>query len=133
MRNTTMLKTKSIHTPIKKEDGLRILVARYRGHRVPTSLYDVWMACLGPSERLLKTVHEIDWRDWSRSYRQEMLGEGEHEKENPVIRNAGQKFTLRLIKHLAKEQNVTLLCHCPEDTEHCHRFLLRDLIESAKV
>ena len=128
-----MLKTKSIHSPIEKEDGVRILVARYRGHRVPTNLYHVWMASLGPSERLLKTVHETDWREWSRSYRHEMLAEGEHEKENPVIRNAGQKFTLRLIKYMAKKENVTLLCHCPEDTKHCHRFLLHDLIESAKV
>lgn len=128
-----MLKTKSVHSPKEKEDGLRILVSRYRGHRMPASLYDVWMASLGPSERLLKTVHEIDWRDWSRSYRQEMLGEGEHEKENPVIRNAGQKFTLRLIKHLAKEQNVTLLCQCPEDRKECHRFLLQELIESSKI
>ena len=128
-----MLKTKSVHSAIEKEDGLRILVARYRGHRMPTNRYDVWMACLGPSERLLKTVHDTDWRVWSKSYRQQMLGEGSHEKENPVIRNAGQKFTLRLIKHLARRENVTLLCHCPEDTKHCHRFLLQDLIESSKV
>jgi uncharacterized protein YeaO (DUF488 family) len=100
---------------------------------MPTSRYDVWMACLGPSEQLLKTVHDTDWREWSKNYRQQMIGEGAHEKENPVIRNAGQKFTLRLIKHLAKRENVTLLCHCPEDTKQCHRFLLRDLIESSKV
>lgn len=100
---------------------------------MPTSRYDVWMACLGPSERLLKTVHNVDWREFSRHYREQMLGAGTRESENPVIRNAGQKFTLRLIKYLAKRQNVTLLCHCPEDTKHCHRFLLQDLISSAKI
>jgi uncharacterized protein YeaO (DUF488 family) len=131
--NLAMLKTKSVHSPIHQDDGLRILVARYRGHRMPTSRYDVWMACLGPSERLLKTVHDVDWREWSNHYREQMLGAGTRESENPVIRNAGQKFTLRLIKHLAKRQNVTLLCHCPEDTKHCHRFLLQDLIRSAKI
>jgi uncharacterized protein YeaO (DUF488 family) len=128
-----MLNTKSIHSPIEKGDGLRILVARYRGHRVPTTLYDVWMAALGPSESLLKTVHDVDWRDFSKEYRRQMLGDDVTEKENPVIRNAGQKFTLRLIKHLAKRENVTLLCHCPEDTKQCHRFLLRDLIKSSKI
>src|SRR5260221_2160115 len=128
-----MLKTKPIHSPIEKADGLRILVARYRGHRMPTDRYDVWMACLGPSERLLKTVHEADWREWSRRYRAQILGADTCETQNPVIRDAGQKFTLRLIKHLARSQNVTLLCHCGEDTEHCHRFLLCDLINSGKI
>jgi uncharacterized protein YeaO (DUF488 family) len=91
------------------------------------------MASLGPSERLLKTVHDTDWRDWSKHYREQMLGADTREPQNPVIRNAGQKFTLRLIKHLAKHRNVTLLCHCPEDTKHCHRFLLQDLVNSTKI
>jgi hypothetical protein len=62
-----------------------------------------------------------------------MLGRDAPEPKNRVIRNAGQKFTLRLIKHLAKRQNVTLMCHCAEDATRCHRFLLRDLIKSARI
>jgi hypothetical protein len=41
----------------------------------------------------------------------------------------GQKFTLRLLQHLAKRQTVTLLCHCAEDEKHCHRHLLKALLE----
>jgi uncharacterized protein YeaO (DUF488 family) len=128
-----MLKIKSIDEPASPEDGLRILATRYRGRRLRKSTYDVWMANLGPSEALLKKHDEITWRDWSRHYRDEMLGEEGSEKHNPLIRNAGQKFTLRLIKHLAQRQNVTLLCHCAADATHCHRFLLRDLIKSSRV
>jgi len=97
-----------------------------------TTRYDVWMACLGPSERLLRTGASSS-REWSRQYRDQMLGMDVREPKNPLIRNAGQKFTLRLIKHLAKRQNVTLMCHCPADATRCHRFLLRDLIKSGKI
>ena len=129
-----MLKLKSVFEPIRKDDGLRILATRYRGRGMPTSRYNVWMACLGPNERLLKTGDGAsNWREWSKRYRDQMLGVDAREPKNPVIRNAGQKFTLRLIKHLAKRQNVTLMCHCPEDATHCHRFLLHDLIKSAKI
>lgn len=55
------------------------------------------------------------------------------DENNDVIKNREQKFTLRLIKHLATEQNVTLLCHCGDDEEYCHRHVLKALIESNKV
>jgi uncharacterized protein YeaO (DUF488 family) len=127
-----MLKVKSIEEPASPEDGLRILSARYRGRGLSKSKYHVWMACLGPSEKLLHMHDRIPWRDWSSRYRAEVLCEAD-EKANPLIRNAGQKFTLRLIKHLASKQNVTLLCHCAPGKMDCHRFLLRDLIRSKKI
>ena len=50
-----MIKTKSVRSPIERgKDGLRILVTRFRGRRLPVSRYDVWMANLGPSEELLR-------------------------------------------------------------------------------
>ena len=129
-----MLKTKSVFEPIRRDDGLRILATRYRGRGMPTTRYTVWMACLGPTERLLKTGDGAsNWREWSKRYRDQMLGVDAREAKNPVIRDAGQKFTLRLIKELAKRQNVTLMCHCPENATQCHRFLLHDLIKSAKI
>lgn len=124
-----MIKVKSVSEPKHKDDGLRILATRYRGRGMKKTRYDVWMANLGPSEKLLKSGVE----DWGKQYREEMLGNDVTEKKNPLIRNAGQKFTLRLIKKLAKKQNITLMCHCPEDEERCHRFLLRDLIKSNKI
>ena len=51
-----MLKTKSVNLEIESGDGLRIFATRFRGRRMPTDRYDVWMANLGPSEKLLQSV-----------------------------------------------------------------------------
>jgi uncharacterized protein YeaO (DUF488 family) len=55
--------------------------------------------------------------------------EGTIDLRNERIKNHGQKFTLRLLQHLAKSQNVTLLCHCAEDEQHCHRHLLKAVLD----
>ena len=70
-----MLKTKSVHSDIAPGDGLRILATRFRGRGLPTDRYDVWMANLGPSEKLLKSVlaKKISWREFLKKYREEMF------------------------------------------------------------
>lgn len=125
-----MLKTKSVHSPIEEADGLRVLVTRFRGHGLPVDRYDVWMANLGPSERLLKSflADKITWKEFGKRYREEMFAPGANDTDNATIKNHGQKFTLRLMAKLAAKENVTLLCHCAEHATLCHRFLLRDLI-----
>ncbi|HVS54289.1 MAG TPA: DUF488 family protein [Opitutaceae bacterium] len=125
-----MLKTKSVHSPIEPADGLRILATRFRGRGLPTDRYDVWMANLGPSERILKAVQagKIPWREFVRRYREEMFAPAATDAGNATIKNHGQKFTLRLIAKLAARENVTLLCHCAEDAKKCHRFELEKLI-----
>lgn len=125
-----MLRTASIHTPPTAEDGWRLLVTRFRGRGVARTLCDVWMANLGPSERLLRTYQlgRMSWTEFGRRYRTEMLQPGGADRGNVVIKNHGQKFTLRLLRRLAETENVTLLCHCAEDERHCHRHLLRELI-----
>jgi len=129
------LKTKSVHSPIATADGLRVLAARFRGRGLATDRYDVWMANLGPSERLLRAflAHALTWAEFSRRYRAEQVATGGVDADNATIKNHGQKFTLRLLKHLAVSQPVTLLCHCAEDEAHCHRHLLRALILSKRV
>ena len=126
-----MLKTKSVHSPAAPDDGLRILAARFRGRGLPADRYDVWMASLGPSEKLLKTVlaGKITWKEFGKRYRAEMFAPAATDAGNATIKNHGQKFTLRLLGKLAAKGNVTLLCHCAEAAEQCHRFLLKDLIE----
>jgi uncharacterized protein YeaO (DUF488 family) len=94
------------------------------------------MANLGPSEELLRAFEQIGWREFSRRYKAEMSGGDGGSNEgvdahNRVIKNRGQKFTLRLVGELARRGNVTLLCHCAENEAHCHRHLLRALIERA--
>jgi uncharacterized protein YeaO (DUF488 family) len=121
-----MLKTRSVWSNIKKDDGLRILVARFRGRGLPVSQYDVWMPSLGPSEELLKAMQsgKIDWKTFAKRYREELFLDGPIDDRSDTIKNHGQKSTLRLIKALAATQHVTLMCHCDEDATQCHRFLL---------
>lgn len=128
-----MSRTKSVWTPIdRKRDGLRILVTRFRGRGMPTSRYDVWMPSLGPSERLLRRSKPTATQ-YARAYKQELLMDGPIDARCTTIKNHGQKFTLRLVKRLARTQNVTLLCHCPEDADYCHRHALKALIESSRI
>jgi uncharacterized protein YeaO (DUF488 family) len=119
-----------VHSTIEGEDGLRILVTRFRGRGLSTDRYDVWMANLGPSERLLKSMlaDKISWREFSKHYREELFAPAATDASNVTIKNHGQKFTLRLLAKLAQKENVTLLCHCAEDAKECHRFLLHALI-----
>jgi uncharacterized protein YeaO (DUF488 family) len=126
-----MIKTKSVRTKIdRRNDGLRILVTRGRGRGLPADRYDVWMANLGPSEQLLGSYlsGKITWKQYARRYLQELRGSDLLDSRNRNIRNHGQKFTLRLLQHLGKQQNVTLLCHCSEEERHCHRHVLQDLL-----
>ena len=127
-----MFKTKSVHTRIEpRKDGLRILVARGRGRGLPSDRYDIWMANLGPSEELRDAIlgGEISWPEYSRRYREELRESDGIDRRNRQIKNHGQKFTLRLLQHLATKRTVTLLCHCAEDEKHCHRHLLKALLE----
>jgi uncharacterized protein YeaO (DUF488 family) len=129
-----MLKTKSVHSPIARTDGLRILATRFRGRGLPAARYDVWMASLGPSEKLLATgrVGEaITWAEFTRLYREEIGASVDIDASNRSIKNYGQKWTLRLIKELARRGNVTIMCHCDEDETRCHRHLLKKMIEGA--
>jgi len=131
-----MLRTKSVWSPIdRKRDGLRILATRFRGRGMPSTRYDVWMASLGPSEQTLKAVQagRISWREFARRYRAELHMGGHVDARNATIKNHGQKFTLRLIGRLARKGHVTVMCHCAEDQQHCHRHLLRREISRSGV
>ena len=130
-----MLKTKSVYSPTAENDGLRILATRFRGRRMSSNLYDVWMPSLGPSERLLKAAQadKVTWAAFTRDFKKEMFLDGPIDSRNATIKNHGQKSTLRLIKAMAREGNVTLMCHCDEDQKQCHRHILRELILSKRV
>ena len=131
-----MLKTKSVESPIDRDgDGLRILATRFRGRGMSTDRYDVWMPSLGPSEQLLRAVQsgKKSWAQFSREFVSELFMDGPIDSRSRTIKNHGQKFTLRLIKDLARKGNVTLMCHCAEDQQHCHRHLLQRLIGSNKI
>src|SRR5881394_1853633 len=127
-----MVKTKSVFSPIEPDkDGLRILAARFRGRGLPASRYHVWMANLGPSEKLLRVVLDgkISWSEFGQRYRAELFEGGTVDQKNRTIKNHGQKFTLRLLQELARRGTITFLCHCAEDESHCHRHILRRVLE----
>jgi uncharacterized protein YeaO (DUF488 family) len=131
-----MIRTKSVHSDIEPgQDGLRVLVARFRGRGLSKESYDVWMPNLGPSERLLRSVQsgDVTWAQFSSLYKRELFEDGPIDSRNPTIKNHGQKFTLRLLQHLARTRPVTLLCHCAEDASQCHRFLLQKMLERATL
>ena len=126
-----MIRTKSVYSPIdRKRDGLRILATRFRGRYMPVNRYDVWMPNLAPSEALMKSVFagHTTWSQFSSKYRSELKEAGGIDKRNRVIKNHGQKFTLRLLQKLGRSQNVTLMCHCDQDQQHCHRHLLKEVL-----
>jgi uncharacterized protein YeaO (DUF488 family) len=111
-------------------DGFRVLVARFRGRGLEKNRYDVWVASLGPTEKLLREMQsgKIDWPEFAKRYRKELLEPAALDKRNRVIKNHGQKFTLRLLQALAQRVPVTLLCHCAEDQPHCHRHVLKSML-----
>jgi uncharacterized protein YeaO (DUF488 family) len=131
-----MVRTKSVWSRIdRRNDGLRILATRFRGRGMPANRYDVWMPSLGPSERLLRDAQagRMTWTRFLREFRRELFMDGPVDSRSRIIKNHGQKFTLRLIKQLARRGRVTLMCHCAEDQPQCHRHELRRLIESDRV
>lgn len=125
-----MIKTKSISTRAERSDGLRILASRFRGHGVPASAYDVWMPNLGPTEALLKAFKagKIDWTKFNKRYKTELFADSTIDRDNRTIKNHGQKFTLRLLQRIAKEDTITFMCQCAEDEQHCHRHLLAKIL-----
>ncbi len=130
------LRTASVWSPIdRKCDGLRILVTRYTVRGCRSTRYDAWMPNLGPSEPLLKAFQakRIGWEEFSRRYKAELFEPAPMDRKNARIKNHGQKFTLRLLKELARRQPVTLMCHCAEEEPCCHRHLLKEVIESSRV
>ena len=57
--------------------------------------------------------------------------DGPVDARSRTIKNHGQKFTLRLLKRLAEKGTVTVMCHCAEDEQHCHRHELQKRITRA--
>jgi uncharacterized protein YeaO (DUF488 family) len=131
-----MIRTKSVWSPIdRKKDGIRILATRFRGRGMRTTRYDVWMPSLAPSERILRNAQagRTTWAQFVREYRRELFMDGPIDARSRTIKNHGQKFTLRLIKRLGRIGRVTLMCHCAEDQQQCHRHKLRNVILSGRV
>jgi len=115
------LKTKRWDEPRESDDGLRVLITRYRPRALPKEdeTWDVWWKDLGPSPGLLKAFQSgLEWNEYRVRYLEEMKSQGE---------KVGS-----LARHVAGGQPLTLLCSrfCVEPLR-CHRTLLEKLVRDA--
>lgn len=110
------VRAKRIYDPVDTGDGLRLLVTQYWPRGVARTAVDEYVRVLGPSRSLLQAFRsgEIAWREYKTRYLAEMRGEA-------------QQAEIHRLAKLSREQNVTVMCVCPDES-HCHRSLLRELI-----
>lgn len=118
------IKTRRWCVPAEPDDGLRILICRFRprGLRKEKETWDVWMRDLGPSPELLADFHEKRGRQITLDeYRTRYLQEMESQRER--IRELAEK--------VKAGETITLLCSKDCIIEGaCHRSLLKELIEA---
>lgn len=120
------LKTKRWNAPAEPDDGLRVLVCRYRprGLKKANETWDVWMKELGPSPELFagfkgKAGPPLTLEAYRTRYIEEMSG------QVPSAR------IIELAARLDRGESVTLLCS--RDCfipEACHRTVLAKLVEA---
>jgi uncharacterized protein YeaO (DUF488 family) len=120
-----MIKTKTWDMRKEKSDGFRLLVCRYRPRALPKKdeTWDLWWKHLGPSKELHADFYgkhgpPINWAEYKRRYLEEMTGEEQ------------RQAIAYLAEQVAAGKTITLLCSSAcTNGEHCHRFLLKKLIE----
>lgn len=118
-------------SPRLPDEGLRIGTVRRPPRGVPKAefasrdFYDVWQPLLSPSPELVAEAQaaadEKAWGAFKRKFKAEM--------NLPV-----PSHLLDLLAALSHQTSMAVGCYC-EDEAHCHRSVLRELLESrgAKV
>jgi uncharacterized protein YeaO (DUF488 family) len=118
------LKTKRWNDPREPDDGFRLLICRYRPRALPRAdeTWDDWCSDLGPSKQLHADFYgkngrmPISLTEYRRRYLEEMKTQAEIIDE--------------LAEMVAEGKTITLLCSSAcDNAAHCHRTLLRELIE----
>jgi uncharacterized protein YeaO (DUF488 family) len=112
-----VIRTKRIYDSPSPDDGFRLLVMRLWPRGVRKDTVDAWEPDLGPSRDLLSAFRRgrIEWEELARRYVDEM---------------GGRQELLERYRELARSRTVTLLCSC-QDESHCHRTLLRAVLEES--
>lgn len=117
------IQTKRWNDKTTKDDGYRLLVCRSKPRGVPKEKekWDGWCSSLSPSPALESELHAaagsaLPWEDYQRRYLEEMKPQDEIIDE--------------LARMTIEGKTITLLCSktCKDET-HCHRSLLKSLIE----
>ena len=120
-----MIRTKRWNNPVDPDDGLRLLITRYRprGVRREDATWDDWWKDLAPSKELHadwygKRGRRISIAEFEERYLKEMQGEA-----------ARSALAVLTEMHLAGK-TITLLCYCA-DEQCCHRTLVKRLVETS--
>jgi uncharacterized protein YeaO (DUF488 family) len=118
-----MVKTKSVKDTVEASDGKRILVMRRWPRPYSKVVLQVagdgqWQRELAPSIELLKdwNEHRITWDEYVARYA------GEMQTQHEAIARLAEEAT---------RGTITLLCKEEEGDPHCHRHLLKKMIEDA--
>lgn len=119
------IRTKRWNDPVEKDDGLRMLVTRFRPRALSKNreTWAEWRKQLAPSQKLLADFHgkngpPIQWDEYRTRYLAEM--------------NVQVKAIHELGERVKAGETITLLCSSDcEDPAFCHRTLLADLIADA--
>ena len=115
-------------TPRLEGEGLRLGTVRRppRGVRkednASRDFFDVWLPDLAPSAPVVSWALSepwtpARWKTYAQKYRAEM-------RQPPAQR------LLALLAALSKTTDLSVGCYC-EDETHCHRSLLRELLEAS--
>ena len=121
------IRTKRWDDPPEPDDGFRLLICRYRPRALKKELetWDAWYSDLGPSKELHADFYgkhgpPIEWKAYRRRYLQEM--------------KAQKQKIAELARRVDAGETITLLCSSAcVASDHCHRTLLKQLIEKEKL
>ena len=112
-------------SPRLPDEGLRIGTVRRPPRGVPKSefarrdFYDVWQPLLSPSPDLVAEAQaagdEKAWAAFRRKFKAEM-------------KQPAANHLLDLLAALSHQTSLAVGCYC-EDEAHCHRSVLRELLE----
>jgi uncharacterized protein YeaO (DUF488 family) len=111
------VRTKRVYDDPSPDDGYRVCVMRMWPRGVKKESVDAWEKDLGTPKDLIKQWKndEVDWATFSKRYRAAMKEQAEK---------------IEALARRAESETVTLLCGC-KDADHCHRTILRELVEKA--
>jgi uncharacterized protein YeaO (DUF488 family) len=120
------IKTKRWNDDQQADDGFRLLICRYRPRALKKAdeTWDQWEKDLGPSKVLHADYYgkhgpPIGWKAYRDRYLREMKAQKEKIAE--------------LAQRAAAGETITLLCSSAcVDPAHCHRTLLKQLIEKER-
>lgn len=114
-------------SPRHEDEGLRIGTVRRPPRGVPKTefargnWYDVWYPNLSPSVETMKLGQAAEtpaqWRAFEKQYRAEMKA-------------PDNSRTLDMLAALSRQSHFSVGCYC-EDESHCHRAILRQLLDEA--